>query len=177
MNSHIQKKTFFSLFFLGFLLAFFIRCHNEINTSSILEKINLKDTVTPQTIIKKPGSSYSDTLFIDGPSALFFNPDSIQVEKYKTIVSNNMFESMKHDCYFQQRNSKIVLKKYWPKIKIIETAKTRYLVFIKSNKTQSYIDLDGKGDICGIFLFNTIKDPQIIDMMNVETELDYYFNH
>ena len=88
-----------------------------------------------------------------------------------------MFESMKHDCYFQQRNSKIVLKKYWPKIKIIETAKTRYLVFIKSNKTQSYIDLDGKGDICGIFLFNTIKDPQIIDMMNVETELDYYFNH
>jgi hypothetical protein len=74
------------------------------------------------------------------------------------------------------RNARMVLKKYWPKVRIIETSKARYLLFIKADKSKKCIDLNSKNDICGIFLFDNKKDPELIDMMNVDTALEFYFN-
>ena len=52
----------------------------------------------------------------------------------------------------------------------------RYLLFIKANKNIKCIDLNDKNDICGLFLFDTKKDPALIDMPNIDTQLELYFS-
>lgn len=132
--------------------------------------------ITPVTRpLSKPGSSYNDTLLINTPSAIFYNPDSIQLEKIKAVNKETVAESMVHDCFYQMRNARIVLKKYWPQIRIIETSKARYLLFAKKNQSKTYIDLNSKNDMCGIFLFDPQKEPEFIDMMNIDTALEFYF--
>lgn len=127
------------------------------------------------SIRKKPASSFSDTLVISYPSAVFFNPDSLQLQKMKEISSKNEFESNMHDCFFQMRNARMVIKQYWPKIHIIETSTHKFLQFVKMNKTSTIIDLNTKGDMCGIFLFDGKKEPELTDMMNIDTFLGFYF--
>ena len=123
----------------------------------------------------KPPSSFSDTLLIDRPTAVFYNPDSIQMRKIKEQSSKNAYETDVHNCFYLMRNARRVIKKYWPRVHIIETSVNRYLLFIKSDKTKTYIDLDSKGDMCGIFLFNGKKEPELADMMNIDTALGFYF--
>ncbi len=125
--------------------------------------------------ISKPPSSFEDTLIIKTPSAVFYKPDSAQLEKIKAINKPMVFEGLMHDCFFQMRNAHIVLKKYYPKIKIIETTKARYLLFVKEDKSSTCIDLNGNNDICGMYFFNTKKDPLLADMTNVDTDLEFYF--
>ena len=123
----------------------------------------------------KPASSYNDTLIISTASAVFYTPDSIQLGKIRSVNTKMIVENMEHDCFYQMRNARMVLKKYWPQILIIEISKTRYLLFEKTDKSKKCIDLNSKNDICGIFLFDPQKDPELIDMMNIDTELGFYF--
>lgn len=139
-------------------------------------KINPENKTKAGTeTLLKPPSSFADTLIIQNPSAVFYNPDSVQLDKIRSINKKMIFESLMHDCFFQMRNARLVLQKYWPRIRIIETSKARYLLFIKADKTKTIIDLNSKNDICGIFLFDSKQDPELIDMMNVDTELGFYF--
>ena len=127
-------------------------------------------------VIPKPPSSFNDTLVIDTKSAVFYSPDSSQMEQIKLANEKNVFESITHDCFYQMRNAKLVIKKYWPQLSIIETSNARFLLFIKKDKSKKIIDLNSKNDIAGIFLFDTEKEPELIDMMNVNTALGFYFN-
>jgi len=126
---------------------------------------------------KKPPSSFNDTIIITVHSAVFYNSDSLQLEKIKAITDNPVYESNVHDCFFQMRNARIVLKKYWPQIEITDTYQHRYLLFVKANNNKTCIDLNSKNDMCGIFLFDGVKEPQLADMMNIDTALEYYFSH
>jgi hypothetical protein len=127
------------------------------------------------TIRRKPPGSFSDTLIIYFPSAVFFNPDSQQLKKIKEITPENEYESDVHNCFYLMRNARIVLKKYWPQIHIIETKENRYLLFVKADKAKTCIDINSKGDMCGIFLFDGKKEPELADMMNIDTALGFYF--
>jgi hypothetical protein len=130
-----------------------------------------KDTIT-----RKPPGSFSDTLTIHYPSAVFYNPDSLQLQKIKEISAKNEYETEVHNCFYQMRNARIMLKKYWPQIHIIETSKNRYLLFVKADKSKIFIDLDNKGDMCRLLIFDGEKEPELADMMNIETAMGFYFN-
>jgi hypothetical protein len=108
-------------------------------------------------------------------AAVFYNPDSLQLINIKKITDSAIFESMEHDCFFQQRYARIILKKYYPKIKIVEFTKGRYIVFLKAGGQSTCIDLDTKPDPCGIFIFDGNKEPMLTDMTNIETDLGQYF--
>ena len=137
--------------------------------------ISKKDTIPFSANIQKPPSTYSDTLTIAVDAAVFYRPDSIQMEKIKGVNKEMVFKSMEHECFFQQRNAKMILKKYWPKITILENTRAKYLLFLKADKKRILVDLNTKNDICGIFLFEKDKDPILVDMMNIDTELGGYF--
>lgn len=139
------------------------------------EQQGKKITATKPPIIKKPASSFEDTLIIDRVSAVFYTPDSMQMIKIKAVNEKAIFEMIEHDCYYQMRNARMVLKQYWPQVSIIETSKARYLQFVKEDKSNVFIDLNDKNDICGVFLFDKKKKPVLIDMPNVDTDLGFYF--
>jgi hypothetical protein len=125
--------------------------------------------------LKKPPSSFTDTLFVSGKSAIFYTPDSVQLKKIKAINEKMIYESMMHDCFFQMRNARLVIRRDRPQVKITELSKIRWLAFVMNDNSRRLIDLDTINDICGIYLFDGMKDPERIDMTNVETDLGFYF--
>lgn len=163
--SYWQLKLFFLL-----SLLLDISCTN-IHRNNIIESgITIEDAIH-----RKPPSSFSDTITIDFPAAVIFSPDSIQLEKIKTVTDREIFESAVHDCYYQIRNSRIVLQKYFPHIKIIEVRNVRYLFFKKLYGENEWIDLNNKNDQCGIFVFDRLKSAHLVDMTNIDSELGFYF--
>lgn len=134
-----------------------------------------KNTTVAPARYKKPASGFNDTLIIKNVAAVFYNPDSIQLSKIKTILTKEQYETEVHNCFYLMRNARRVLKQYWPQVHIIEISKVRYLLFVKTDKSKVLVDLNNKNDNCGIFLFDRKKDPELVDMMNIDTALGFYF--
>lgn len=126
--------------------------------------------------VKKPPANFSDTIKIDFPAAVFYRPDSLQLENIKSISDAKMFDGSMHEYYYLMRNARSVIKKYFPKIKIIEAKNVRYLLFIGADKRKNIIDLNAKNDTYGLFVFDRKKPPQLLDMANIESELGFYFS-
>jgi hypothetical protein len=126
-------------------------------------------------IAPKPGSSFDDSITADPPVAVFFQPDSLQLEKIKAVNSRTIFVNLTHDSYYMMRNARQVIQKYWPRIRILETSTHRWLVFRKSHDTARCIDLNKISDISGVFLFDGTKDPILVDMPNIDSQLWFYF--
>ncbi|MFZ1784138.1 MAG: hypothetical protein WAU23_02965 [Ferruginibacter sp.] len=123
----------------------------------------------------KPASLFKDTLLISEKAAVFYHPDSVQLEKFETLSPKNEFETVTHESFFQMRNARIVLKKYWPKVRIVEAKEIRYLLFLKADHSKMLIDLDTNPNMYGLYLFTPGKEPEFVDMMNIETALGFYF--
>ncbi len=133
-------------------------------------KIENKDTLH-----QKPPASFSDTIIIDFSSAVFYFPDSLQLKKIRSTTDPKIFESLTHENFYQVRNSKLVLKQYYPYVKITDISDTRYLLFKLKRTNTVIIDLNKTNDPYGLFIFDTKKPPQQVDMTNIETELGFYF--
>lgn len=159
------RKIVYILFFLVLL----VKCSqtNKKKPSTVTENKGTK---------AKPGSSYHDTLTIRGASVVFYQPDSVQKEKIKQITEPRVFESSMHEFFYQQRNARIFLKRYWPNLKILEFNNKRFLLFIKDDKTSDLIDLDKRNDSYGMFVFDGKQSPRQLDMMNVESQVPEYFS-
>jgi hypothetical protein len=140
------------------------------------ENHELRDSIKTRKpeILKKPSSSYQDSLFINSPAAIFFVPDSLQMEKIRRVNEKGIYESLTHDCYYQMRNAQLVIERNWPEIRIIRDSNARWLIFKKPTGTIT-VDLDEVNNICGIYLFDGVKDPIRIDMTNIDSELGFYF--
>jgi len=144
----------------------FMSCDSTVETSKELNQ---------QLKSQKPGSSFSDTLFIVKNSVVIFQPDSLQLLKIKEANTANVFSSMYHELFYQIRNARRVIKKYYPQIQITETQQHRFLCFINKEKQENIIDLNTIQNMSGIILFSSDSIPQFADMMNIETELSFYF--
>ncbi|MDN3659038.1 hypothetical protein QWZ08_25565 [Ferruginibacter paludis] len=162
-------KFKFLMFFLPVILIFACAdSHRQRNVS-----LNKTDNKAAK---HKPPSSYADTVKINPmASVVFYSPDTAQLEKIKAVNDKMIFESTMHEFFYQIRNSKIVVKKYYPNVKIMEVKNARYLLFKKADGKQVLIDLDTKDDPCGMFIFDGFKNPELADMTNVDTEIEFYF--
>jgi hypothetical protein len=164
-----MKFQFFA-YFLSVILS--LSCSDSPRqTKPAQDKIENKHPVN-----NKPSSSFSDTLKINSPAAVFYHPDSLQLEKIKSVTDAGIFDGSMHEYYYLMRNAHIVIKKNMPQLKIIEAKNVRYLLFISADKSEDCIDLDTKNDAYGLFIFDRKKPPRLLDMANIESELGFYFS-
>lgn len=154
-----------------FCLPIFIACHQHPEN----QRVEKKDSVPVPLVIIKPPSTFSDTLVIDKPAVVFYNPDSIQLGKMKMVFPPNVYETEVHQNYYLMFTARKVLNEFWPRLTILETIRNRYLLFIRTDKSRTCIDLNSKGDWSGIIMFDTFKEPELADIMNVGTSLGFYF--
>lgn len=151
-----------------FLTSF--SCNNNDNAK--------KETVTTVQKLTKPfvksPATYSDTLIINFPAAVFYHPDSLQLIKIKELTDSMVFDGSMHEYFYQMRNARMVIKKTWPGLTIVESKKYRFILFMKKDKIVECIDLNTKNDSYGLFVFNGIKSPVPVDMTNIETEISFY---
>lgn len=80
-----------------------------------------------------------------------------------------------HDYFYQMRNGRKVVRESRPALTIIDARNYRYLLFVKRDNSRKCIDLNAKGDLYGILLFDGKKDPVLVDMPNIKTALGFYF--
>jgi hypothetical protein len=155
------------------LTSFLLACNNKkrISVAPSTQSADIAQVIT------KPGSSFTDSLQVNKPSAIFYMPDSVQLQKIEALTDKGIFESMMHEYEYQIRNSKIEINKNFPKLIITEPRNIRWLLFQKNNGQKTIVDLNSKNDACGLFLFEPGQDPRYADMMNIETELPRYFGH
>jgi hypothetical protein len=133
------------------------------------------DTFLKTVIAPKPPSSFDDTVVIDREAAVFYNPDSLQLDKIKSVNEKNVYETLTHDCYYMMKNAREVIQQHWSRIRIIEVIKARYLLFVKKDRSRICIDLNTRREMCGMYIFDLKKDPEAVDMPNVDTFLGFYF--
>ena len=135
-----------------------------------------KNTSLPvQQVHIKPPSTFQDTMQIDLPAAVFYVPDSLQLEKIKKLTDSAIFDATMHEYFFQMRNARMSIKKNWLRVKIVEAKNIRVLLFKGKGNDSTYIDLNTRNDSHGLFLFQPGQKPHYADMMNIDTELGYYF--
>jgi len=127
--------------------------------------------------LSKPGSSFHDTLQVNFAAAVFYEPDSMQLEKIRAVTERRIFDGSMHEYFFQRRNAHLFLKEHWPSIRIIDTKHIRYLHFVRSDKASELIDLDQMNDAYGIFVFDPKKKAMQLDMTNIETQVPQYFTN
>lgn len=137
-----------------------------------------KERQSPRTTtvnFRKPPSSYQDTLRISERSAVFYAPDSLQSLRLKKLLGDRIYESDTHECIYMLRNTRNVINNYWPGLTVIESHAARWLDF-KKWKNSTVVDLDNRNELCGLYLFDPGREPQLADMMNIETALNQYFS-
>ena len=132
-------------------------------------------SLSRQQVNTKPPSNFMDTMQIDFPAAVFYHPDSLQLKKIKELTDSAIFEATMHEYFFQMRNARMSIKRDWSLLKIVEAKNIRFLLFKGKDNDSTYIDLNTKNDSHGLFLFQPGKKPHYADMMNIDTELGYYF--
>ena len=134
-----------------------------------------KTSPSGKQVLTKPPSNFQDTMQIDFHAAVFYLPDSLQLEKIKELTDPAIFDATMHEYFFQMRNARMSIKRDWPLLKIIEAQNIRYLLFHGKGNDSTYIDLNTRNDSHGLFLFQPGKKPHYTDMMNIDTELGHYF--
>ncbi len=147
-------------------------CNNNAG-SKTEEKDTVKTTRTVKAFTKPPGT-YPDTLTINYPAAVFYQPDSLQLSRIKATADTMFYESSMHEYFYQVLTARKLLKRTWPWLKIIESKNYRFLLFINKNNTRECIDLDTKNDSHGLFVFDGKKAPIMVDMTNTETQVSFY---
>ena len=99
------------LVFLSYILVIsFYSCTN----STVKEKEEKPAAGINKNVPSKPPATYQDTLKIDLIAAVFYSPDTLQLQKIKDITEEKVFESQMHEYFYQMRNARMVLKKNWP---------------------------------------------------------------
>jgi len=116
-----------------------------------------------------------DTMQIDFPAAVFYVPDSLQLKKIKELTDSTIFEGAMHEYFFQMKNARMSINRDWPRLKIIEATNVRFILFHGKDSDSTFIDLNTRNDSHGLILFYPGKKPHFADMMNIDTELGYYF--
>jgi hypothetical protein len=174
MNTKIRYHPDWSVLKSG-MIALILLTYSCSQSPEKNNKQEKKDQAPKPVFVKKPPSSFEDTVIIDRESAVFYNPDSLQLEKIKSVNEKRVYETITHDCFYMMQNARNVLRQHWPRIRIIEVMKARWLLFVKKDKSKICIDLNARNDICGMFLFDPKKDPEPVDMPNVDTFLGFYF--
>jgi hypothetical protein len=136
-----------------------------------------KEKKQEQSPVKiKPGAMGTDSLQIISPAVVFFEPDSIQLEKIKAITGEREFTSMAHEAEFQIYTVSMYVKKNRPELQTLHAKNVRYIVFVKMDGNREIVDLDKIPEAWGMYVFDPKKDPRPADMMSVDTEIPNYFS-
>ena len=170
-----QDKLSINIFLYNWIFLIIVFCFVSCNEKKEGDQSNESLIENKTNVRSKPASSYSDTLFIDIPAAVFYFPDSLQLEKIKALTDSTIFESQLHEFFYQMKYSKNALQKNRPKIKTFEARNFRFVLFHHKNDSTECIDLNSLNDFCGVLLFDGNKKAKLADMTNIDSELGFYF--
>lgn len=163
----IMVFTYLTISFLA--LVSVLGCHQRAEKAVV----NLSQS-NPNDSTRKPPSSFQDTLVINAPAAVFYYPDTLQLERIRSVTEPQVFDGSMHEYFYLQRNARQVIRDYDADLEIIDARNVRYLLFSSRGLPDTCIDLDLKQDPYGLFIIAPGKKPHPVDMANIDRELPAY---
>ena|ERR1700733_13573062 len=115
----------------------------------------------------------SDTLTIDRKAAVFYSPDSLQIEKRKKDIGEDNFYVGADDYLNYLNISENFLDSV--KLPIMDAKDNKYLKFIRDNNSQTVIRLDTLPELWGIYFFDPAKKEKWVDITTIDEEYNSYF--
>ena len=115
----------------------------------------------------------TDTLTIDRKAAVFYQPDSLQMEHRMKEVGEADFRAGADDyIYYVNTSAEYLEKKDLP---VLDTKNKKYLKFILADKQVQVIKLDTLEELWGMYLFDPKKKAYAADMTIIEDEYKSYY--
>ena len=150
--------------------------HSQLQSSHVIIKItaSLADSTSiADAIDNTRESSKSDTLTIDAKSAVYFQPDSLQIVERMKKVGEENFRAGMGDYIYSINISVEYLETQ--KLPVFDAFGKKYLKFVGSDKQSVIIKLDTLEDLWGIYLFDPKQKPYYADINMMEEEYAKYF--
>lgn len=142
-------------------------------------RVSLADTTlkgdTLQRYRAAPAASIDgDTLTIDQASAVFYQPDSLQIEKRKRQVGEGDFRAGMDDyIYYINTSAEYLEKRGLP---VMDAKNRTYLRFVMADRNEQLIKLDTLKELWGMYLFDPGKKPFYADIVEIEEAYQKYFD-
>jgi len=140
-------------------------------------KADKKETTGTDTADKQPVttavSNNADTLVIDKNAAVYYIPDSNQMEKWKAKVGEQDFATIADDWSAYMNSSKEYLQT--TVLPVQDASGKKVLKFVKADKSVTLVGLDTLTNFWGYYLFSTSKEPEFVDIITMEDSYKKYF--
>jgi len=160
-------------------LSVFVGCTSPIKKKH-REKTDKRVLTTDKKITTKrqPTQNVSsvkgNTFIVDSTAAVFTILDTTEIQKRHKASTDEEFYAGADDQVFYTSEARTFLEKQ--PIKIIEIDPAyKYLEFKQANGVVHKIKLDTVAFISNLYFFDSKKQPQNVDMPDVEAEYKKYF--
>ncbi len=156
---------------LSALILLFFACNeaaenNSLSTSqSYVDSLNNSKHQTPE--FRESG----DTAFVSGRIALFFGPDSIQIEKLKAGNEEEFYTAADDYLFYIAQT-----REYIDSTDLVnKTTDKNIFIFIKNNGDRKILKSNSTDNIWGLYFFDGVKDPMPVDVVDAHEDYKNYF--
>jgi hypothetical protein len=120
----------------------------------------------------KVDATSADTLVVNTRAAVFYTPDSAKIEKEKALNEDDFYTAADDAAWYMYQS-----RQYMDSVKVrsVDLVNHRFIRFIRSNGTASYVCTDTLNDLWGVFLFDPAKAPAKGDIVDIEASYKNYF--
>lgn len=148
------------------------RAENKTNTiEAVTDEVLNADTVKKQMPLPTPANG--DTLTIDRKAAVFYQPDSLQIERRMKEIGEADFRTGMDDYIYYVNTSAEYLEKQG--LPVLDAKDKKWLKFILADKKVQLIKLDTLEELWGMYLFDSKRKAYRVDMTLIEDEYKNYY--
>ena len=127
----------------------------------------IKNGITTETSLLE-----GDTLTIAKTAAVFYQPDSLQIQKRMKQVGETDFRIGMDDYIYSVNTSVEFLQKQG--LPVFDAKSKKYLKFVSPGKEAQIVRPDTLQELWGMYLFDPKKKPLAVDMTVIEDEYKNY---
>jgi hypothetical protein len=117
----------------------------------------------------------NDTLYINTQAAVFYEPDSLKIERIKKKVGEENFYIGADDYNYYMHLSYGFIDSI--KLPILRTENKKILKFISNDSSNEIIILDTLSQLWGVYFFDPRKKSKQADIVSIEDDYNIYFKH
>lgn len=140
---------------------------------SAKERANVADKLSKAEVPSPPVSpGETDTLVVDAKAAVFYQPDSLQIEARKKEAGEEDFRAGMDDYLYYMNQSWQYLE--GQRLPVLDAKGTKFIKFVTANGIQ-LVRLDTLSELWGVYLFDPSKGAYKADMTAVEAEYKNYY--
>lgn len=115
----------------------------------------------------------ADTLVIDKNSAVYYRPDSLQLERWKKQSGDKDFAVITDDwSYYMNTSNEYLMSTSIP---VEDASGKKILKFVKADQSVTLIKPDTLKHYWGVYLFSPAKEPMFADLVTIEEVYKSYF--